>query len=126
MFLYFLYKINIEYGRQIQYSMNEIWKNTPIDLVDKIVRYTGKMRLRNGFFMNQISKKDIRYVVLQTIPEKIYTYDPISNVHNTIVYFTSGKNNMNKIIVKYEYKHVLHALFKHSIVDGFNASIDWV
>jgi hypothetical protein len=36
---------NIEYGRQIQYSMNEIWKKTPIDLVDKIMRYTGKMRL---------------------------------------------------------------------------------
>ena len=105
---------------------NEIWKNTPIDLVDNIVRYTGKMRLRNGIFMNQINKEDIRYVVLQTIPGKIYTYDPISNVHDSIVYFTPGKNNMNKIIVKYEYKHIVHALFKHSFVDSFNASIDWI
>jgi hypothetical protein len=117
---------NIEYGVQIPYSMNEIWKKTPIDLVDNIMRYTGKMRLRNGTFMNQIRKDDVRYVVLQTIPEKIHTYDPISNVHNTIVHFTPGKNNMNKIIVKYEYKYIQHALFKHSMVDGFNACLDWI
>ena len=107
-------------------NFKEVWKNTPIDIIDKIVRYTGKMRWRNGVFMNQIRKDDARYVILQTIPEKFYTYDPISNVHNTNVYFTPGKNNMYKIIVKYEYKHVLHALFKHSIVDGFNACMDWI
>uniref|UniRef100_A0A6C0HW94 Uncharacterized protein n=1 Tax=viral metagenome TaxID=1070528 RepID=A0A6C0HW94_9ZZZZ len=105
--------------------MNEIWKKTPIDMIDKIVRYTGKMRLRNGTFMNQIRKEDIRYVVLQTIPEKIHTYDPISNTHNTIVYFTPGKN-IDKIIVKYENKYIQHTLYKHSMVDGFNTCMDWV
>ena len=114
---------NIEYGIQIQYSMNEIWKNTPIDMIDKIVRYTGKMRLRNGLFMNQINKEDIRYVVLQTIPEKFHTYDPISNTHTTYVFFNSYTHNMRKIIVKYENKSVLHTVFNYFY---FNACIDWI
>jgi len=103
--------------------MNEVWKNTPIDIIDKIVRYTGKMRWRNGVFMNQIRKDDARYVILQTIPEKIYTYDPISNVHNTYVFFNSYKDNMRKIIVKYENKSVLHTLFNYFY---FNACLDWI
>jgi len=104
----------------------EVWKKTPIDIVDKIVRYTGKMRLRNGVFMNQIDQDDMRYIVLQTIPEKIYTYDPISNVHITTVYFTPNKNDMDKIIVKYENKCVLHTLYKHSIGNWFHGTFDWI
>jgi len=104
----------------------EVWKKTPIDIVDKIVRYTGKMRLRNGIFMNQIDQDDIRYVVVRKIPEKIYTYDPISNTHNSYVYFTPFKNNMDKLVVKYEHKYVQHTLFKYSFEDGFNACFDWI
>jgi hypothetical protein len=108
----------------------EVWKKTPYDIIDKIVRYTGKMRLRNRVFMNQLDTNDMRYTVLQTIPEKIYTYDPISNVHITTVYFTPRKNDMDKIVVRYEHKyelpHVLHTLYKHSIGDWFHGTLDWI
>jgi len=131
--------------------MNEVWKTTPIDIVDKIMRYTGKMRWRNGVFMNQIRKDDVRYIILQTIPQKTYTFDPIENIHITTILFTSCKNdvsttlasptptsspsatvlrtstlgsNMNKIVVKYEYPYIWHILFKHSVVDGFHACFD--
>ena len=106
--------------------MNEVWKKTPIDIVDKIVRYTGKMRLRNGIFMNQIDQEDMRYVVVRKIPTKLYTYDPISNTHNSYVYFTPFKNNMDKLVVKYEHKYVQHILFKYSLTYRFNACLDWI
>lgn len=76
--------------------------------------------------MNQIDQDDIRYIVVRKIPEKIYTYDPLSNTHYSYVYFTPFKNNMDKLVVKYEHKYVQHTLFKYSFEDGFNACFDWI
>jgi hypothetical protein len=50
--------------------MNIIWKNTPLEIANNVMEFCGIVKYRNGVYMNQISKKDTRYVVLRTIPTK--------------------------------------------------------
>ena len=45
----------------------------PVELVHHILEYDGRMKYRNGKYMNQITKDDDRYKMLQQIPQ-IVTY----------------------------------------------------
>ena len=48
--------------------MNEIFKNTPIDIIIQILQYSGEaIKYRNGKFINQITNDDERYKMLQNI-----------------------------------------------------------
>ena len=44
----------------------------PIDIVRRILEYDGRMKYRNGVFMNQIPKTDERYNIFRSIPIKNY------------------------------------------------------
>jgi hypothetical protein len=50
--------------------MTNIFKNLPEVLEDKVLEYTGKIKIRNGKCMGQIQKDDLRYDILRTIPPK--------------------------------------------------------
>ena len=41
-----------------------------MDIVQHILQYDGRMKFRNGVFMNQISKMDVRYELILAIPKK--------------------------------------------------------
>lgn len=40
----------------------------PQDIIRHIISYSDAVKYRNGKYMNQISKEDERYILLQTIP----------------------------------------------------------
>ena len=42
----------------------------PIDIICLIFEYDGRIKYRNGLFMNQIPKTDERYNIFQSIPIK--------------------------------------------------------
>ena len=50
--------------------MNNNWKNLPNEIIDLIIHYDGRIKLRNGVYMNQISKKDERYQLLSSMSRK--------------------------------------------------------
>jgi hypothetical protein len=45
-----------------------IFRNLPNELIHIILLYDGKIKYRNGKYMNQILRHDTRYKILQTIP----------------------------------------------------------
>lgn len=80
--------------------MDLIYKNTPLDLVIKILEYNGSIKFRNGKFIDQINKDDYRYKILHNISP----IEPI-NYFNTTIYFRRplGKYYVNlKIDTFYE------------------------
>ena len=39
----------------------DIYKNLPSDIIHQIIEYTGKLKRRNGKYMNQIDKEKYKY-----------------------------------------------------------------
>jgi len=78
--------------------MDQLAAILPTDIVDHILGYTGKLKLRNGKYMGQISKLDPRYVQLNTIPKPL---DSIYNSRNNFVRTVVFKGNTHSIRVAY-------------------------
>jgi len=68
---------------------NIIWKTIPKEILNNILEYDGKIKYRNGKFINQICKDDERFPLLQSIPSKIYKLCYISGTEETFVYFNN-------------------------------------
>lgn len=47
-----------------------LYQLLPQELLNRILEYAGMIKYRNGRYMNQLSKTDHRYALLQTIPPK--------------------------------------------------------
>jgi hypothetical protein len=45
----------------------------PEEIVNHILSYTGIIKERNGKYMGQIDKKDVRYAVLRTVPRDFFS-----------------------------------------------------
>ena len=61
----------------------------PLEIIHHILEYTGKIKYRNGKYMNQIATDDDRYKILQTIPQlephkNQFWYMTISNKSNKL------------------------------------------
>ena len=66
--------------------LKNIFAHLPDEIVRKIVCYTDAYKERNGKLMQQISKYDPRYAILQTIHSKIKDSYIESNINGLRVY----------------------------------------
>jgi hypothetical protein len=68
------------------FEQNKInFTNLPMELVIKVLEYAGIIRIRNGKYMNQILKTDLRYVLLSSIP-KIQITNYIFTVYKEVIF----------------------------------------
>lgn len=78
--------------RLIPDNMVKLWKNIPIEIEDIIIQFCGNIKKRNGIYMFQIPKNDERYILLLTIPTKIFWQCGI--YRQTCVKFTNTHYSM--------------------------------
>jgi len=72
-------------------KVSPIFAYLPNGIIREIVSYTGATyKKRNGKYMGQIAKNDIRYVLLLTIPKKRIWIDVYSENTRNLVYFHSS------------------------------------
>ena len=71
--------------------MNQLWKEIPTDILHLILKYDGRIRERNGIYMNQIPIQDERYEIIKSIPEKTYYKMNYIDHCETFVYFKNQK-----------------------------------
>jgi hypothetical protein len=64
-------------------------ESLPKEIIHIILSYDGKIKYRNGNYMNQISQDDVRYRLFDTIPKpKTYLYqNPVG--FSSIILFTN-------------------------------------
>ena len=72
----------------------------PLEVVNHILQYTGKIKYRNGKYMNQIAPDDDRYKMLQTIPQ-------IQSYYNHRFCYMTIPPTQNKIYCE---KHIYSSL----------------
>lgn len=75
-------------------TMKMTMNTFPMDIVRHILQYDGRMKFRNGIFMNQISKTDVRYEIIHSIPRK-----KICSI-GIFVYFTNHHKSVFIVIPK--------------------------
>jgi hypothetical protein len=94
-----------------------LYSNLPIDVIYHILLYTGIVKFRNGKYMNQIPKTDVRYKIIDTIPR--YRLYDFYNTYGLFVWLKKIRDNHpifinitidyeNKII-EYCYHNLLHS-----------------
>ena len=66
----------------------------PLEIVHRILKYDGRMKYRNGIYMNQIAQDDERYKMLQTLPQ-------IDS--NNLDFMSSHKNNFHILYIRRRY-----------------------
>ena len=58
----------------------------PLELVHRILEYDGRIKYRNGKYMNQIAQDDVRYKMLKQMPQ-IQTWEHLFNMYMSIYSF---------------------------------------
>jgi hypothetical protein len=58
----------------------------PLEIVHRILEYDGRIKYRNGKYMNQISKTDKRYEMLLNVPRRFH--DCLVNLYYKLVVST--------------------------------------
>ena len=82
-----------------------IMNHLPLEIVHRILEYDGRIKYRNGKYMNQIAPDDERYKMLQTLPQ-------IDS--NNSDFMSSHKNNFHI----YKYTSSLYSYEKPLITTG--------
>jgi len=79
--------------------MDLIFKNTPFELVIKILEYDGSIKYRYGKFMNQICRDDKRYDLLGSISQ----FNPVFYSNYPIYYIRELGKYMVKLKIENYY-----------------------
>jgi hypothetical protein len=82
---------------------NFAFAQLPIDIIHHILSYTDTIKLRNGKYMNQISKTDVRYELLQEIPA-FETINYGDGIFMNNVYFTKYNCGSEQLRFHYNIK----------------------
>ena len=84
--------------------MSNFLQQLPEELENQVLEYTGKMKLRNGKYINQIPKDDPRYDILRTIPHK---KGKVCMMYNQMCYISLVIKN-ERCIISYMENHPNH------------------
>jgi len=100
---------------------NIIWRTIPKEILNNILEYDGKIKYRNGKFINQICKDDERIPLLNSIPKKIFSnlYYDMGFTH-TNVFFSNNKYFI-VFIYNYKYNRMTHSI--HYIINKIDNEI---
>jgi len=91
--------------------MKFIWTKLPIELVNLILEYNGSIKLRNGKYIDQISKSDVRYAPLMTIPVKKLVFNCGAGTYVHVLF-----SNFTYRLTMTEYYNCLRFIFyKHAL-----------
>ena len=83
----------------------------PLEIVHRILEYDGRIKYRNGKYMNQICKDDDRYKMLQSIPQILPYPNHLQHGYLMIV------DTSNKIYCEKKELHIqLHIMAKKYIL----------
>jgi len=85
----------------------------PTELNYLVLEYAGKVRQRNGKYMNQIPKDDPRYDILKRLPKKLISHNMIHNQMCWIVDVFTDKNACG-ICSKAEDNHAYYERLRRS------------
>ena len=111
--------------------MNEndfsIFNKLSIELINKIINYTDVIVLRNGVYMDRISKMDKRYLLLEKIPRPIKILNGLNNYLVCIRIFNYNVTTPYGYILTYGITNnttlYLSVNFCYKIIDGFDRYI---
>ena len=93
--------------------MLPLWKHTPSDIAVHILQYVpDTIVYRTGRWMNRISRDDVRYTILRTIPIKIFF--STNDVIETHVYLVKNFRRRYRIIRTERNGSILHTFSTHS------------
>ena len=115
----------------------ELFSKTPIDILQLILQFDGRLKKRNGVYMNQILINDERYKLLRSIPQKEFFGTTLSErrtvfivnntiVNETFVYFRNKRDENNKYYTIYFQEHLDPPPYKitHYFTKCFFTNID--
>ena len=95
--------------------MLPLWKHTPSDIAVHILQYVPDIVVyRNGRWMNRISRDDVRYKILRTIPTKLFFPFHEIGVHETHVYLVQNFRRRYRIIRIERDGRIFHRFMTHS------------
>lgn len=91
-----------------------MFSNLPIDIINRILLYTGIVKYRNGKYMYQIPNTDNRYNLLDTIPRHRLCY--INNKYilyvylhiHSIIKYMQVKHDLTYNTIEYRYVNLLY------------------
>ena len=80
----------------------------PEDIVNPILSYTGIIKERNGKYMGQIDKNDVRYAILKTISREIILVNKYRavlrmNKYDRIVIHNYNETENHRLYYHYEF-----------------------
>ena len=71
----------------------------PLELVHRILEYDGRIKYRNGKYMNQIAQEDYRYYLLRKIPVfRLYNWYSGGNFHVYRINYNNNNENRKMFV----------------------------
>jgi len=89
----------------------------PLEIVHRILEYDGRIKYRNGKYMNQIAQDDYRYHLLRKIT--LFRRDNWYSGGNFYVYRINYNNNENHNMIVYIFDESISYLYKNKEFDGY-------
>ena len=91
----------------------------PIELVNRILEYDGRIKYRHGKYMNQIAQDDDRYHLLRKIP--VFRRDNWYSEGNYYTYrMIYNNNNETHRMLIYIFDETITYLYTNKECDGYN------
>jgi hypothetical protein len=98
--------------------------NIPKELLHIILEYDGRIKYRNGHYVDIISKNDLRYSILHPIIfKKLEIIKDIELCEKSGFYFEFHFDSLNNVGLVYDYNFSFKNKFE---ICYYDARVDWI